>query len=266
MDLGLSGRTALVTGSYRGTGRSIAGVLAAEGATVVVHGFELEAAEAVAAELRAAGGSARAVAGDLLSDAGADALAEAVGPIDIVVANYGVAETGSWFGEATDEAAWFESYNKNVLSAVRLIRRCTPTMRAQHWGRIILLGTVGSLRPGTRQPQYYAAKAALPAITTSLAKELSGTGITVNLVSPGIIATDEVRARFTERAKRLGRPTDWESVQQLIFDEFMDVPTKRVTLPEDVGNLVAFLASDRAGSISGANYRIDGGAADAVTP
>ena len=266
MDLGLAGKTVLVTASYRGTGRGIARVLASEGATVVVHGFDLEAAEVVTAELRAAGGSARAVAGDLLTDAGADDLVAAVGPIDVLVANYGVAESGSWFGEATDETAWFDSYNKNVLSAIRLVRRCTPAMREARWGRVILVGTVGSLRPGTRQPQYYAAKGALPAITTSLAKELTGTGITVNLVSPGIIATDEVRERFTQRAAKLGRPTDWESVQTLVFEEFMDLPTRRVPEPEDVGQLVAFLAGERSGSITGANYRIDGGAADAVTP
>jgi NAD(P)-dependent dehydrogenase (short-subunit alcohol dehydrogenase family) len=78
-------------------------------------------------------------------------------------------------------------------------------------------------------------------------------------------STDEVRERFTARAAKLGKPTDWESVQQLIFDEFMDMPTKRVPFPEDVGNLVAFLATDLAASISGANYRIDGGSADAVS-
>lgn len=258
----------MVTASYRGTGRGIARVLAAEGATVLVHGFEAEPAEAVAAELRANGGSARAVAGDLLSDAGVAALAEACGPtaVDILVANYGVAERGSWFGEATNEDAWFESYNRNVLSAVRVVRALTPGMRTAGWGRVILVGTVGSVRPGTRQPQYYAAKGALPALTVSLAQELAGTGITVNLVSPGIIATDEVRERFTERAAKLGRPTDWASVQQLIFEEFMDLPTRRVPDPEDVGQLVAFLASDHAACVHGANYRIDGGSSGSVTP
>jgi 3-oxoacyl-[acyl-carrier protein] reductase len=266
MDLGLRGRTALVTASYRGTGRGIARVLAAEGASVVVHGFEAAPAEAVAAELRAAGGDARAVAGDLLSDAGVAAMMAEVGPVDILVANYGVAEGGSWFGEATDEKAWFDSYNRNVLSAVRVVRAAVGPMRAAGWGRVVLVGTVGSVRPGTRQPQYYTAKGALPAMTVSLAKELGGTGITVNLVSPGIIATDEVRQRFTDRAERLGRPTDWASVQQLIFEEFMDLPTRRVPDPEDVGRVVAFLAGDTGACISGANYHVDGGAADAVTP
>ncbi len=266
MDLGLAGRTALVTASYRGTGRGIARVLAAEGARVVVHGFELDGAETVAAELRAAGGDAVAVAGDLLSDAGADELAAAVGPVDVLVANYGVAEGGTWFGPETDETAWFDAYNKNVVSAVRVVRRFVEPIRAAGDGRIILVGTVGSLRPGTRQPQYYAAKGALPAITTSLAKELAGTGVTVNLVSPGIIATDEVRARFTARAARAGRPTDWAAVQRLIFEEFMDVPTGRIPEPEDVGRVVAFLAGAAGAFVHGANWRVDGGTGDAVTP
>ncbi len=266
MELGLQGKTALVTGSYRGTGRGIARVLAGEGAAVLVHGFDRAAAEAVAAELRDAGGTARAVAGDLLTDAAVAELCREAGPVDIAVANYGVAEGGSWFGEATDEAAWFDSYNKNVLSAVRLVRATAPAMRERGGGRIILVGTVGSVRPGTRQPQYYTAKGALPALTTSLAKELSGTGITVNLVSPGIIATDEIRERFTARAAKLGRPTDWLSVQQLVFEEFMAMPTGRIPEPEDVGRLVAFLAGDTGACITGANYRLDGGAADSVTP
>jgi 3-oxoacyl-[acyl-carrier protein] reductase len=266
VDLGLRGKTALVTGSYRGTGRGIARVLAAEGASVIVHGFEREPAEVVAAELRAAGGAARAVAGDLLSDAAVDALCAECGPLDIAVANYGVADRGRWFDEETGQDAWFEAYNKNVLSAVRLVRAAVGPMRQRGRGRIVLVGTVGSLRPGSRNPQYYAAKAALPAVTTSLAKELAGTGITVNLVSPGIIATDEVRQRFTDRAAAEGRPTDWHSVQQLVFEELMDLPTRRIPEPEDVGRLVAFLAGDPGACITGANYRLDGGAADAVTP
>jgi 3-oxoacyl-[acyl-carrier protein] reductase len=266
MDLGLAGRVALVTASYRGTGRGIARMLAAEGATVLVHGFEPGPAGVVAAELRERGGDARAVSGDLLTDEGSAAVAEASGPVDVLVANYGVAERGGWFDEATDAEAWFDSYNRNVLAGIRLVRRCVPAMVERGWGRVVLVGTVGTARPGTRQPHYYAAKAALPAITASLAREVAGKGVTVNLVSPGIVATDEVREQFTRRAEGRGLPTDWSSVQQLICRDFMDIPTQRVTEPEEVGHLVAFLAGDLAGSITGANYRIDGGAAGAAAP
>src|SRR5215510_7563718 len=113
MDLGLRGRVALVTASYRGTGRGIARVLAAEGATVLVHGFDLEPTEAVAVELRDRGLDARAVVGDLMTDAGVNEVAEAAGHVDVLVANYGVADAGSWFGESTGADAWSESYNRN---------------------------------------------------------------------------------------------------------------------------------------------------------
>jgi 3-oxoacyl-[acyl-carrier protein] reductase len=209
MDLGLHGRTALVTASYRGTGRGIARVLASEGAHVVVHGFDQDAAEVVAAELRATGGSARAVAGDLLTDAGADALADAVGPVAILVANYGVADGGSWFGESTDEAAWFGSYNKNVLAAVRLVRRCTPAMRAQHWGRIVFLGTVGSLRPGIRQPQYYAAATSSPSLR-AIAPRQSPARTTASTAAP---PTPSRRSRTRPAAShtRFGNaPAPWK--------------------------------------------------------
>ena len=125
------------------------------------------------------------------------------------------------------------------------------------WGRVVLVGTVGSVRPGSRNPQYYASKAALPAVTVSLAKELAGTGVTVNLVSPGLVATDEVKEMIA-RYDGQDLPPNLASM--------VDNPSGRVAEPVDVGALVAFVASDKASSINGANLRIDGGAADAVSP
>ena len=120
------------------------------------------------------------------------------------------------------------------------------------WGRIVLLGTVGSTRPGVRRPGYYAAKAALPSIAVSLSQALTGTGVTVNVVSPGIIGTFEVQERLAGRGD----------------DQFAAHPRPARTTPpggsatvEEVGDLVAFVASDRAGFVNGANLRIDGGAA-----
>lgn len=261
MELELKDRRALVTGSYRGTGEGVATVLAREGATVWVHGFEPDAAEGVAARLRAAGGDARAVSGDIRTDTGAAEVADACGEVDVLVNNYGVAEGGSWQSLTED---WIDIYQKNVLSGVRLIQAFAPGMRTREWGRVILVSTVGYARPNSRMPHYYASKAALVNMTVSLSKELADTGVTVNCVSPGIVATREIVERFERRAAKEGHPTDWASLEKRIAREFMPNPSGIVGTPEDVGNLVAFLASDRARYINAANLRIDGGAADCI--
>ncbi|HZP30866.1 MAG TPA: SDR family oxidoreductase [Acidimicrobiia bacterium] len=267
MNLGLDGRVALVTGSYRGTGAGIARVLAAEGATVLVHGLEPGQADAVVDGIAAAGGRAHAVVGDLRTEAGTDELVAAVhhatATVDVVVNNYGVAEGSDW--ESSDTASWHGSYDTNVVSAVRVTQAFLPGMWTNRWGRIVFVSTVGATRPGSGIPEYYAAKGALPSVAVSLAKHLAGSGITVNCVSPGIIATPEVVERFTERARRDGRPTDWASVERTILDGFMPNPSGRVPAPEDVGRFVAFVVSEPAWHLNGAHLRFDGGAVDAVT-
>jgi NAD(P)-dependent dehydrogenase (short-subunit alcohol dehydrogenase family) len=264
MDLGLDGKIALVTGSYRGTGSGIAATLAREGATTLVHGFEPHQPDEVVGRLREAGLQAHAVVGDLMSDAGANSVAEQAlahgGRVDVLVNNYGVAEGGSWL--ETDSEGWVDLYQKNVLSGVRLTRSLSPGMRERGWGRIIWLGTIGSLRPNARMPHYYASKAVLPNICVSLAKELAGTGITVNVVSPGIIATKEVKAAFLRRAQKKGWGDDWETIQKNAQSEMFANPTGRIAEIEEVASLVAFVASERAGYINGTNLRIDGGATD----
>ena len=266
MDFGLEGRIALVTGAWRGTGRGIATVLAHEGARVWLHAFDAALAEQAAAALRAEGCDALAVAGDITSDAGAAQVCESVlrdgGRIDVLVNNYGVAEGPGWLDGTTDD--WILSYQKNVLAGVRFVRGLVPGMRERGFGRVIFVGTVGSLRPGSRTPHYYAAKAALPNLTVGLAKELAGTGITVNTVSPGIIATDEVRESFRRRAKKRGWSGDEVELEQRAVAEFMPNPSARAGRVEEVGALVALLASRHAGYINGANLRIDGGSADAA--
>jgi NAD(P)-dependent dehydrogenase (short-subunit alcohol dehydrogenase family) len=138
-------------------------------------------------------------------------------------------------------------------------------MRQRGFGRVVFVGTVGSIRPGNRTPHYYAAKAALPNLVVGLAKELAGTGITANLVSPGIIATDEVRETFVRAAAKRGWPGEgFEAVEAQAVASFMPNPSGRAGRVEEVGALVAFLASEHAGYITGANLRIDGGAADAA--
>ena len=267
MDLQLAGKAALVTGSYRGTGRMIAHALAAEGAHVGVHGFERGAAEAVAREIRESGGAASALAGDILTDEGAAQLLDetraALGETDILINNYGTADAGSWTKSGT--ADWIEAYEKNVLSAMRVTRGLMDGMKAKGWGRIVNLGTIGSTEPAARMPHYYAAKGAMATMTISLAKELAGTGVTVNLVSPGLIRTKEVEERFIARGKQKGWGETWDEVEPHVLKEFMGNLTGHVPLPEEIADVVVFVASARAGAINALNIRVDGGTTALVT-
>jgi NAD(P)-dependent dehydrogenase (short-subunit alcohol dehydrogenase family) len=267
MDLGLQGRCALVTGSWRGTGAGIASVLAAEGATVLVHGLEPGQADETVVAITGAGGEAVAVHGDIRTDAGAADLRVSVAAVtdtvDVVVNNYGVADGTTW-DDATGDS-WHASYDTNVVSAARVVDAFVEPMRRQGWGRIVFIATVGATRPGDRIPEYYAAKGALPAVTVSLAKHLAGTGITVNCVSPGLIATPEVVERATRSADRSGHPTDWPSVERHLLDRVMPNKTGHIPTPEDIGRVVAMVVSEPAWHVNGAHLRVDGGAADTVT-
>lgn len=258
MDLQLASSSVLITGSYRGTGLIMARAFLEEGAEVWVHGLEAGQAEAAVAEL----GGGIPVTGDIRTEAGSEALISGLTgrTPDILVNNYGAAERGSWVGSDTDD--WIAAYQLNVLSATRLINHCLPAMQDRARARIINLGTVGSTRPNSRNPQYYAAKGALATLTVSLAKEVAGTNIRVNLVSPGMILTPEVQAAYMAQAERKGWGDTWEEVQAHVA---RDIPIRRIVTREEVAALVVFLASPLADGIHGQNIRVDGGSLDILT-
>lgn len=258
MNLDLSQRTALITGSHRGTGLIIAKTLLEEGANVLVHGLKPGQAEEAVETL----GAGTPVTGDITTDAGAQALYESVAPesIAILINNYGTAEPGSWDKSTSDD--FISAYQKNVLSAQRMISHLLPHLREQGWGRIINLGTIGSTRPNRRMPGYYASKGALANLTVSLAKEVARTGIRVNLVSPGMILTPEVQAAYEARAQREGWGENWTDIEP---HAAADIPIGRITRREEVAALVAFLCSPQADAIHGQNLRIDGGVIDTVS-
>ena len=252
MDLDMIGSSALVTGSYRGTGLIIARRLLDEGASVWVHGLEPGQAEAAVAEL----GGGRPVTGDIRTETGSAELIEALGgeTPEVLVNNYGAAERGRWEESGTDD--WLAAYQLNVLSAARLIRHVLPAMRQMPRARIINLGTVGSTRPNAANPQYYAAKGALATMTVSLAKAVAGSNIRVNLVSPGLILTPEVQAAYLETGRRKGWGSTWEEVEPHVA---RDIPIGRIVTRDEVAALVVFLASRVADGIHGQNIRVDGG-------
>ena len=260
MDLGLSGKWGLVSGSHRGTGAIIAARLAQEGVRVLVHGFEPGQAEPIARDIP----GAAAVWGDITTDAGAAqvvaACAAHTATVDVLINNYGTSGRGEWDNTTPDD--WLDMYQKNVLSAQRLIRALTPAMIAQGWGRVINLGTVGSTRPNATSPHYYAAKGALANLSAGLAQALGRHGITVNLVSPGLIHTAEVEAMYLRRGRREGWGETWADIEPHIA---RDIPIGRIARREEVADLVVYLCSPRAAAINGQNIRVDGGALGIVS-
>ena len=259
MQIDFSGKSALVTGADRNTGAVIAERLAASGAQVIVPSNETDDSAAQAA---AGLEGAQSVAGDIATDEGCAAvlaqLQAAEAKPDILVNNYGTASFARW--DTAESKDWLDMYQKNVLSAARLIRGCLPGMKEQGWGRIVNLGTIGSHRPGAIMPHYYSAKGALATLGVSLTQELAGTGITVNTVSPGLIHTPDLEAGYRDRARKKGWGDDWQDILAHIVREDFPNPCQRLATREEVADLVAFLCSDNAGFINGQNIRIDGGA------
>jgi len=258
MNLNLNGKVALISGAHRGTGEIIARRLAEEGVNVLVHGFDQESSELVAQSIK----NAHPVWGDLCTDEGTVQVlqqAQIHHPhIDILVNNYGTATPGKW--QNFDSEQWIDIYQKNVLSAARLIAAVLPQMKPLGWGRIIQLGTIGSLNPNKIMPHYYASKGALANMTASLCKEVANTGITINSVSPGLILTEELKTAYQIKAVRKGWGESWPEIEKAIVKHEFPNPVGRMARREEVADLVCYLASDNAGFINGQNIRIDGGA------
>ncbi|MBB4614280.1 SDR family NAD(P)-dependent oxidoreductase [Novosphingobium taihuense] len=274
MDLELNGKRALVTGSSSGIGAATAKLLGAEGARVMVHGRGAERAKAVAQSIIDAGGQASYVLGDLSNEAVCTDVAKQVleefGGIDILVNNAGGSAAAhrpdttaevfnrAWLDTPWDDWRW--TYEQNVGSSVRLIQAFAPGMIERGWGRIINMSSAAATQTEPDLADYQPAKAAITNMTSGLAKSLSGTGITVNSVTPGTIATEGVRAGFVEWAKQLGwTELDWPTIERRFTHEVIPQPTKHFGRPIDIARMVAFLASPQASYMTGANYRVDGG-------
>ena len=265
MTLELQGKRALVTGSSSGLGEAIAKRLAQEGARLVVHGRNVERAERVAAEIRAAGGEAHVAIGNLSRDdeatAVCDAAEAALGGIDILVNNAGGDSAGAGqatFFEATP-AEWVSTYQGNVVSAVRMIQRFAPGMKAAGWGRIIQISSLVSHRPNLVIPDYAAAKAALNNMTVGLSQMLAGSGITVNSISPGVILTAGVEGWFRHLAQKFDWGTEWAEIEKRAIAELAPNHTGRAGRPADIAHAVMYLASPQGGFVTGTDMMVSGG-------
>jgi NAD(P)-dependent dehydrogenase (short-subunit alcohol dehydrogenase family) len=263
MDLGLEDKRVLVTGSSSGIGVAIADMLAAEGASVIVHGRNVERTEAVARQIAQRGGKTFAVCGDLSTDDGAAAVAQAAasafGGIDILVNNAGGAVEGkdrSWFKATLDD--FRQSYDRNLLAAVRLIHAVVPAMKERGWGRIINISTAAAHTPTSAQAEYGTAKAAMLNMTLGLSKALKQSGVTCNAVSPGMVRTEGLTRFLASFAEKRGWGDDIARAEEYIVNANGQT-SKRVGEVEDIAYAVAFLASPRADFMNGTNLHVDGG-------
>jgi NAD(P)-dependent dehydrogenase (short-subunit alcohol dehydrogenase family) len=254
MDLGLNGRTAIVTGASRGIGLAVTRGLVAEGVHVTA-GARKSSAEL--GEL-AGTGMVRVVEVDLSGPGGPSTLVAAAGDrIDILVNNVGAAPARpGGFGGISDED-WQASITLNLMAAVRTIRAALPVMVAAGKGAIVNISSANAFLPDPAVMDYSAAKAALANFSKSLSKETGPHGIRVNTISPGPVATDlwlgDHGVAATVSRATSARPQDVQSqaAQQMV--------TGRFSRPEEVADLVLILASDRTANVTGADITIDGG-------
>ncbi len=246
MCLELSGKAAVVTGSSRGIGRAIALRLASEGASVVVnYNRNRDAAGQVVEQARSCGVEAVAVEADISSAAGAEAVVRAAldsfGRLDILVNNAGI--TRDMLLLRLSEEDWDAVLTTNLKSAYMTSRLATRHMLRNRWGRIVNISSVVGLMGNSGQANYAAAKAGLIGLTKSIAREFGGKGITANAIAPGYIETDIVA----------------ELPQNIKEALLTQIPAGRYGRPEEVADVVAFLASDRAAYINGQTLNVDGG-------
>jgi 3-oxoacyl-[acyl-carrier protein] reductase len=257
MNLGLSGKSALVLAASKGLGKACALALAQEGANVVIGSRDFDRLETTAQELRdQTGADVRAVPVDVTVPAQCAAVVETArgwfGDVSILVNNAG----GPPFGpvEGFDDDAWLNALNLNLMSAVRMSRLVLPGMKAAKWGRIvnILSLSVKSLLAGSVLST--ASRLGVVGMSKLMAEEVAHLNITVNNVASGMILTDRVRQM--NLAPRLARGM---SEEEALTEIAQPIPAKRIGKPEELAALVAFLASERAAYITGTTIPVDGG-------
>jgi NAD(P)-dependent dehydrogenase (short-subunit alcohol dehydrogenase family) len=256
MDLQLKGKTALVTGSTAGIGLAIAQDLATEGASVVITGRSQEKLDRAVADLKAAGTTIRGVLIDLTTDQGATALFRQVPAVDILVNNLGIYALKR-FDDISD-ADWFELYNVNVMSGVRLSRHYLPGMRDRGWGRVIFISSEAAIVIPPELIHYSATKAAQLAISRGLAETTKGTGVTVNTVIPGPTRSEGIKAFLAKMASNPEATP--EEAEKEFFERHRSASLlQRLIESGEVAHLVTYLASPLSAGTNGAALRVEGG-------
>lgn len=253
MDLGLNGKVAIVTGGGQGIGRIIVHTLAKEGVSVVIGDINMTGAESVARELQGFGGEALAIKTDVSNLADTEKLTSAAvekfGKVDIVVHNAAVFSIKTFLDTPVD--TWGPIIGVGQIGAFNCSKSVLPFMINQKSGRIIFIGSDAGRVGDAYQPVYASAKGGIIAFAKSIAQDMGPKGITVNVVCPALVMTEENK-QLLEQVYGLG---DEKRAKKL----YAAYPMRRVGTPEDVADMVAFLASEKAGFITGQTISVDGG-------
>jgi len=256
MNLNLSNKLALISGSTKGIGYSIAQSLAREGARVVINGRTPESVSAAVTQMRDALPTAKVetFAGDLSMDAATEELVHRFPTVDILVNNLGIFEPKPF--EQIPDDDWRRFFEVNVLSGVRLSRAYLPGMKANNWGRIVFISSESGLQIPQEMIHYGMTKTAQLAVSRGLAETCAGTAVTVNSVLPGPTKS----AGVDEFVDKLSGGKPFAEFEKQFFEQIRPSSLlKRFATTEEVASLVAFVCSPLASAINGAALRVDGG-------
>ena len=259
----LTGKVAIVTGGGNGIGRGIAGRLAHAGASVGVADIDLGAATTVRDELRAAGATAEAFEVDVADQASTDAMIEAaiagLGRVDILVNNAGVGGAPGWTERTAGSAEdWNRVFEVNVLGIVHTSQSVSQHMIDRGTGKIVNIASAAGRKGSPGFAHYFSSKASAINVTQAFAYRLAAHKINVNSVCPGVLWTNLWHDIADRRLRMIG---DSQTSGREYFEQrFGNIPLGREQTPEDIGNAVVFLASDRARNITGQALNVDGGA------
>jgi NAD(P)-dependent dehydrogenase (short-subunit alcohol dehydrogenase family) len=258
MNIDLSGKTALVTGSTAGIGHAIAKGLAASGAGVVVNGrSQGKVDSAIAAITKAVpGAKVRGVAADVSTAEGCKALLAALPDVDILINNAGIFEPKGFF-EIPDED-WSRFYEVNVMSGVRLSRGYMPGMLKRNWGRIVFISSESGLNIPKEMIHYGMTKTAQLAVARGLAELTRGTAVTVNSVLPGPTMSEGVETFVKDLAKQNGQSVE-EAASNFVKQHRPSSLVQRFASVEEIANMVVYVSSKEASVTNGAALRAEGG-------
>ena len=263
MQIDLSGKTALVTGSTKGIGLATAKGLAASGAKVVVNGRKQHDVDVAVTEVQqhAPGAEVSGIAADLGSAEGCKTVTDALPDCDVLVNNAGIFKPEDFF-EVPDET-WQQFYDVNVMSGVRLARHYLPGMKSRDWGRVVFLSSESAFNIPPEMIHYGMTKTAVTAVARGLAKRMAGTGVTVNSVMPGPTLSEGVATMLKDDMEKNGK-----SLEQAGRDMVMsDRPSSIIQRPasvEEVANMIVYTCSPLASATTGAALRVEGGIVDTL--